>query len=36
LIFGLTAEVFNLKMTAAFFAFTLAVIMAAATNKHQN
>jgi len=36
LIFGLTAEVFNLKMTAAFFALTLAVIMAAATNKHQS
>ncbi|KAF0205197.1 MAG: O-antigen [Gallionellaceae bacterium] len=32
-IFGLTAEIFNLKMTAAFFGFTLAVLMAAATNK---
>jgi len=32
-IFGLTAEIFNLKMTAAFFALTLAVLMAAATNK---
>lgn len=32
-IFGLTAEIFNLKMTAAFFSFTLAVLMAAATNK---
>lgn len=32
-IFGLTAEIFNLKMTAAFFSFTLAVLMAAATHK---
>lgn len=32
-IFGLTAEIFNLKMTASFFALTLAVLMAAATNK---
>lgn len=29
-IFGLTAELFNLKMTAAFFSFTLAVLLAAA------
>jgi O-antigen ligase len=29
-IFGLTVETFNLKMTATFFAFTLAVLMAAA------
>jgi O-antigen ligase len=32
-IFGLTAEIFNLKMTAAFFSFNLAVLMAAATDK---
>ena len=32
-IFGLTAEIFNLKMTASFFAMTLAILMAAATNK---
>jgi O-antigen ligase len=32
-VFGLTAEIFNLKMTAAFFSFTLAILMAAATNK---
>lgn len=31
-IFGLTVEIFNLKMTAAFFAFTLAALMAAAIN----
>ena len=31
-IFGLTVEIFNLKMTATFFAFTLAVLMAAATH----
>jgi len=29
-IFGLTVEIFDLKMTATFFAFTLAVLMAAA------
>jgi O-antigen ligase len=29
-IFGLTVEIFNLKMTATFFAFTLAVLMAVA------
>jgi O-antigen ligase len=29
-IFGLTVEIFNLKMTATFFAFTLAILMAAA------
>lgn len=33
LIFGLTVEIFNLKMTASFFALTLAVLLAAATNK---
>lgn len=32
-IFGLTVEIFNLKMTASFFGLTLAVLMAAATNK---
>ncbi|MBI5890618.1 MAG: O-antigen ligase family protein [Nitrosomonadales bacterium] len=32
-IFGLTVEIFNLKMTAAFFSLTLAVLMAAATTK---
>ena len=32
-IFGLTVEIFNLKMTATFFSLTLAVLMAAATNK---
>jgi O-antigen ligase len=32
-IFGLTVEIFNLKMTAAFFSLTLAVLMAAATHQ---
>jgi O-antigen ligase len=32
-IFGLTVEIFNLKMTAAFFSLTLAVLMAEATHK---
>lgn len=32
-IFGLTVEIFNLKMTATFFSLTLAALMAAATNK---
>lgn len=32
-IFGLTVEIFNLKMTAAFFSLTLAVLMAMATHK---
>jgi len=32
-IFGLTVEIFNLKMTASFFALTLALLMASATNK---
>ncbi len=32
-IFGLTVEIFNLIMTSAFFSLTLAVLMAAATNK---
>lgn len=32
-VFGLTAEIFNLKMTAAFFSFNLAVLMAVATNR---
>lgn len=31
-IFGLTVELFDLKMTATFFAFTLAILMAAATH----
>lgn len=34
-IFGLTVEIFNLKMTAAFYALTLAVLMAAATNHNE-
>jgi O-antigen ligase len=32
-IFGLTVEIFNLKMTAAFFSLTLAVLLAMATHK---
>jgi O-antigen ligase len=32
-IFGLTVEIFNLKMTASFFSLTLAILMATATNK---
>lgn len=32
-IFGLTVEIFNLKMTASFFSLTLAVLMAASVNK---
>jgi O-antigen ligase len=32
-VFGLTVEIFNLKMTAAFFSLTLAVLMATATNR---
>lgn len=32
-IFGLTAEIFNLKMTAAFYSLTVAVLLAAVTNK---
>jgi len=31
-IFGLTVELFDLKMTATFFAFTLAILMAAASH----
>ena len=31
-VFGLTVEIFDLKMTAAFYALTLAVIVATATN----
>jgi O-antigen ligase len=31
-IFGLTVEIFDLKMTATFFAFTLAVLMSSATH----
>ena len=31
-IFGLTVEIFDLKMTATFFAFTLATLMASATH----
>lgn len=34
-IFGLTVEILNLKMTAAFYALTLAVLVATATNDHQ-
>ena len=33
-IFGLTVEIFNLKMTAAFFSLTLAVLIATATRQH--
>ncbi len=32
-VFGLTVEIFDLRMTAAFFSFTLAVLMAAATHQ---
>ncbi|MEO8330928.1 MAG: O-antigen ligase family protein [Gallionella sp.] len=32
-IFGLTVEIFNLKMTAAFYSLTVAVLLAAATHK---
>ncbi len=32
-VFGLTVEIFNLKMTAAFFSLTLAVLLAMATHK---
>jgi len=32
-IFGLTVEIFNLKMTVAFYSFTVAVLLAAATHK---
>jgi len=32
-IFGLTVEIFNLKMTIAFYSLTLAVLLAAATHK---
>ncbi len=32
-IFGLTVETFDLKMTAAFYALTVAVLLAAATNR---
>ena len=34
-VFGLTVEIFNLKMTAAFYALTLAVLVATATNHNQ-
>lgn len=34
-IFGLTVEIFNLKMTIAFFSLTLAVLFAVATNKSE-
>jgi len=33
IIFGLTVEIFNLKMTAAFYSLTVAVLLAAATKK---
>ena len=32
-IYGLTVETFNLKMTAAFYALTVAVFLATATNR---
>lgn len=32
-IFGLSVEIFNLKMTAAFYSLTIAVLLAAATHK---
>ena len=32
-IFGLSVEIFNLKMTAAFYSLTVAVLLAAATHK---
>jgi len=35
-IFGLSVEIFDLKMTATFFAFTLSILLAAATNKSAN
>ncbi len=35
-IFGLTVEIFNLKMTAAFYALTLAVLVATTTNHNQS
>jgi O-antigen ligase len=35
-IFGLTVEIFNLKMTIAFFSLTLAVLFAVATNKSEH
>lgn len=34
-IFGLTAEIFNLRMTATFFSLTLAALMAASTHQPQ-
>jgi O-antigen ligase len=35
-IFGLTVEIFNLKMTSAFYGLTVAVLLAAATHKTYN
>jgi O-antigen ligase len=35
-IFGLTVEIFNLKMTIAFFSLTLAVLFAIASNKSEH
>jgi O-antigen ligase len=35
LVFGLTVNIFNLKMTAAFFSLTLAVLMATVTRRQQ-
>jgi O-antigen ligase len=35
-IFGLTVEIFNLKMTIAFFSLTLAVLSAIASNKSEH
>lgn len=36
LIFGLTVEIFDLKMTAAFYSLTVAALLAAATNSHNS
>jgi O-antigen ligase len=35
-IFGLTVEIFNLKMTIAFYSLTVAVLLAAATSRSSN
>ncbi len=34
LVFGLTVETFNLKVVAAFYSFTIAVLLAVAANRH--
>jgi O-antigen ligase len=36
LIFGLTVEILDLKMTAAFYSLTVAALLAAATNSHNS